>query len=126
MPRLREFYIDEEYLCDVTIYKEWNLYTKNGRKPTQKEMLEILKGKGWCSVTGTEDHPEFARLRNELEQLGYITTERSWSNGDRVIKAFKLNGRILSRGEKFSCAAAMGCHVRFRQSRPEYDDGIHW
>lgn len=126
MPKLREFTIDEAYLTDVVIYKEWNIYTKDGRTPTPEELIKVMKGEGKCSITGSEDHPEFAKLREELGRLGYIDIERSWLNGDRVIKAFKLNGKILSRGEKFCCAAAMGGHVRFRQSHPEYSDGVHW
>ena len=126
MPRLRNFTIDEDYLTDVTIVKEGNSYTDNGREPTPEELLKLLKGRGSWRIVGHEDHPEFTKLRDELERLGYIQTERSWSNGDRVIKAFKLNGLILSRGEQFSCATAMGCHLRFKQSHPEYDDGIHW
>ena len=126
MPQLREFYIDPVYLTDVTIVKEGNSYTDRGRIPTPEEMLELLKGKGAWRMVGHEDHPEFARLRNQLEELGYISIERGWINGDRVIKAFKLNGLIFSRGEKFCCAVAMGCDVRFRQSHPEYSDGIHW
>ena len=126
MPRLRNFTIDEAYLTDVTIVKEGNTYTDRGREPTREEMLELLKGEGAWRIVGHQDHPEFTKLRNELERLGYIQTERSWSNGDRVVKAFKLNGLILSRGVQFSCAVAMGCHLRFKQSHPEYDDGIHW
>lgn len=126
MPKLREFYIDEAYLTDVTVVKEGNRYTDNGRVPTPEETLELLKGKGAWRLTGHEDHPEFAKLREELGRLGYIDIERSWNNGDRVVRPFKLNGRILSRGTQFSCAVAMGCHIRFRQSHPEYDDGIHW
>lgn len=126
MPKLREFFIDEAYLCDITIVREGNRYTDNGREPTAEEMLKLIKGEGAWRIVGTQDHPEFARLRDELEQLGYIKTERSWSNGDRVVKAFKLNGLILSRGVQFSCAVAMGCHLRFKQSHPKYSDGIHW
>lgn len=123
MPKLREFYIDEAYLTDVTIYKEWNWYTKDGREPTAEELLKILEGKGQCSVTGHEDHPEFARLRNELEQLGYIKTSRNSVNGDHVIKSFRLNGYIARKNWRFSCAAAMGNHFKVLRSHPEYDNG---
>lgn len=126
MPRLRNFTIDEEYLTDITIVKEGNSYTDNGREPTPEELLKLLEGRGNWRIVGHQDHPEFAKLRDELERLGYIQTERSWSNGDRVVKAFKLNGLIFSRGEKFCCAAALGCHIRFKRSHPKYDDGIHW
>ena len=123
MPKLREFYIDEAYLTDIVIRKEWNTYTKDGREPTPEELLKVLAGEGKCSITGSEDHPEFARLRELLGKLGYIKIERSWINGDRVTKSFKLNGYIARRGWQFSCATAMGGHFRFLRNHPEYDDG---
>lgn len=123
MPKLREFFIDEAYLTDVTIHKEWNWYTKDGREPTSDELLKVLAGQGKCSMTGSEDHPEFTKLRNDLERLGYIETNRNCWNGDRVIKSFKLNGYIARKNWRFSCASAMGNHFKVLRSRPEYDDG---
>ena len=46
-------------------------------------------------------------MRNQLEELGYIKTERGWWNGDRVLKSFKLNEWTMRKGHKFPCAAAL-------------------
>jgi hypothetical protein len=115
-----DFTINPEYLTDVTIREEWNTYTKNGRVPTAEEVLLILQGKGQCSVTSSADHPEFARLREQLGAEGYITIERGWINGDRVTKPFTLNGLKFKVGEQFSCAGAMGGHFAVRAKHPEY------
>lgn len=123
MPKLREFYIDEAYLTDVTIVKEGNRYTDNGREPTPEETLELLKGKGTWRITGHEDHPKFAKLREELGRLGYIDIERGWINGDTVRKSFKLNGYIARKGRRFTCAVAMGSHFNFLRKYPKYDKG---
>lgn len=48
MPRLRNFTIDEEYLTDVTIVKEGNSYTDNGREPNGEPY-------GWYKRRGTKD-----------------------------------------------------------------------
>lgn len=123
MPKLREFFIDEAYLTDVTIRKEWNTYTKDGREPTADELLKVLAGEGKCSITSHEDHPEFARLRNELESLGYIHTCRNSWNGDMVLKSFKLNGYIARKNHRFVCATAMGGHFNLLRKYPKYDRG---
>lgn len=123
MPKLREFFIDEAYLTDVRIHKKWNTYTKDGREPTAEELLKILAGEGECSITEHTDHPEFAKLRNELERLGYIQTSRNSWNGDYVIKSFKLNGYIARKNHQFSCAVAMGGHFRVMRKHLEYDKG---
>jgi hypothetical protein len=123
MPKLREFYIDEAYLTDVVVHKTWNIYTKDGHEPTQEELLKVLAGKGKCSMTYSEDHPNFAKLRNELEQLGYIRTCRNIWNGDMVLKSFKLNGYIARKNWRFSCAVALGGHFNFLRKHPKYDNG---
>lgn len=64
-------------------------------------------GFGKCGLMGTEDHPKFRDTRNFLEREGYITTERKWSNGDRVLKPFFFNNVLLEEGDNFSCAPAM-------------------
>jgi hypothetical protein len=115
-----DFTIDSEYLTDVTIRKEWNTYTQNGRVPTNEELILIIQGKGVCSTTHSEDHPEFAKLREQLGELGYIEIQLSWWNGDRVLKPFKLNGRKFKEGDQFSCGSAMGNHLIVRAKHPEY------
>jgi len=53
------------------------------------------------------DHPAFTHLRDRLEQDGYIKTNRSCSNGDYVLKRFKLNDHWFEKGDQFPCASAM-------------------
>jgi hypothetical protein len=122
-----DFTIDPEYLTSVTIRDEWNTYTKNGRVPTAEELILIIQGKGGCSATSSADHPEFAKLREQLGADGYIKIQRSWWNGDTVLKAFTLNGRRFRVGVQFSSGSAMGTHLIVRAKHPEmykdeYDD----
>ena len=124
---MMDFTIDPEYLTGVTIHNEWNTYTRNGRVPTAEELILIIQGKGNCSTTSSEDHPEFARLREQLGADGYISIQRSWWNGDEVLKPFKLNGRKFKVGAQFSSGSAMGTHLAVRAKHPElykdeYDD----
>lgn len=123
---MREFTLDPKYFTDVTIRKEWNMYTKDGREPSPEELLLILEGKGNCSVTSSEDHPEFVKLRQQLGELGYIHIEHGWVNGDRVLKPFKLNGLIFEEGNQFSCAAALGTTWSVIQHNPEYYRKGYW
>lgn len=104
----------------ITIHKEWNEYTRDGRVPTPEELILLLQGKGKCAITHSEDHPEFAKLRNQLEDEGYIQTKRHWSNGDRVIKPFVLNGKLYKEKEQFSSGAAMA----FSFKRKEDYNGV--
>jgi len=115
-----EFTINPAYLTSVTIREEWNTYTRNGREPTPEEVLLILQGQGNCGMTSSEDHPEFAQLREQLGEQGYIRIQRGQWNGDRVLKPFKLNGRKFKEGDQFSCGSAMGTHLAVRAKHPEY------
>ena len=103
---LRQFTIDEQFIKDVTVRTETDLI-KDRNNPTNEELIKILKGDDKMVSISNKDHDEFTKLRNQLEELGYIKTERSWWNGDRVLKGFKLNEWTFRKGEKFSCAAAM-------------------
>lgn len=114
-----DFTIDPAYLTSVSVRKEWNTYTLNGRVPTDEELLLILQGKGTVIMGSSEDHPEFTKLREYLGEQGYISIERGWVNGDRVEKPFTLNGRKFKVGEQFSCASAMGIHFAVRAKHPE-------
>lgn len=104
---LKQFTIDEQYLTDVTVRQEVSIYGDR-TDLTADELVKVLKGEAhWTSVS-SKDHDEFTKLRNRLEELGYIKTERGWWNGDRVLKAFKLNEWTFRKGDKFASAAAMG------------------
>jgi hypothetical protein len=104
------FELDPEYITDVTIRQEWNMHT-NKDTMTNEDLVEVLKGRGSCSSTHSEDHPEFAQLRDRLGELGYISIERGWWNGDRVLKSFTLNSVAFEPGEQFPSAAPMKFHL---------------
>ena len=103
-----DFTIDPAYLCSISIREEWNQYTKDGREPTPEELLLVLQGKGTYSMSSSDDHPEFTKLRERLGELEYIKIERGWWNGDRVLKPFTLNGLKFKKGDQFSCGSGMG------------------
>lgn len=103
---LKQFTIDETYICDVMVREECD-FIKDRNNPTPEDLIKILKGCDKSYSISHKDHDEFTKLRNQLEELGYIKTQRGWWNGDRVIKGFKLNEWTFKKGEKFSCAAAM-------------------
>ena len=101
-----DFYIDEQYICDVTVKTEYD-FIKDRNNPTHDDIIKILRGYDKTYSISHKDHDEFTKLRNQLEELGYIETQRSWWNGDRVLKSFRLNEFIFRKGHKFCCAAAM-------------------
>ena len=103
---LRQFTIDEQYICDVTVRHEHD-FIKDRSNPTHDDLIKILKGYDKSYSISNKDHDEFTKLRDQLEELGYIETQRSWWNGDRVLKGFKLNEWTFKKGEKFCCAGAM-------------------
>jgi hypothetical protein len=104
------FEINPAYVTEVIIHQT---FYRHADKPTltNEELMEVIKDPVVSSIQGSEDHPEFARLRDQLEQLGYIRCERNWSNGDRVLKPFSLNSVAFEPGEQFCCAAAMKFHL---------------
>jgi hypothetical protein len=103
---LRQFEIDEQYICDVTVRTEHD-FIKDRNNPTHEDLIKILKGYDRSVSISNKDHDEFTKLRDQLEELGYIKTERGWWNGDVVTKGFKLNEWTFSKGHKFPSAAAM-------------------
>lgn len=100
--QVKSFRIKSEYVTDVPL--------------TRDIVLELADG---SSITGTSygtiDHPEFTKLRNKLEKLGYIQTERGWWNGDRVLNPFIINGMKLDKGDKFCCASALSIQLSVRK-----------
>jgi hypothetical protein len=108
------FEIDPEYVTEVTVHQTYYRHADKNTL-TGEELVEVIKNPVVGSMTSTEDHPEFSRLRDRLGELGYISIERGWSNGDRVLKSFSLNGVAFEPGEQFCCAAAMKFHLERAQ-----------
>ncbi len=113
---LREFTIDESYITDVSVRKVTSTL-ENPDNPTSKDLIKILKGHHQMVSLSNKDHDEFTKLRNQLEELGYIETQRGWWNGDRVVKSFKLNGFILRKGHKFLSAGAMKGSISYARKK---------
>jgi hypothetical protein len=103
---LKQFYIDESFITDVTVRTEYD-YVKDRNNPTHEDIIKILKGYDKGYSISSKDHDEFTKLRNQLEAEGYIKTQRSWWNGDRVLKPFYLNGWKFKKNHKFPCASAL-------------------
>ena len=120
---LREFFIDENYITDVTVRTVTSTLT-NPDDPTPDDLIKILKGHHQMISFSNKDHDEFTKLRNQLEELGYIKIERGWWNGDRVIKGFKLNGFPLKKGERFYSAAAMSGSFNLAKKNKKYRIGF--
>lgn len=103
---LKQFNIDETYLCDVTITVEHD-FIKDRNNPTPDDIIKVLKGWDKSVSISNKDHDEFTKLRDQLESEGYIKTQRRWWNGDRVLKSFKLNEWTFRKTHKFPCASAL-------------------
>lgn len=112
---MHEINIDPAFFTSVTVRKEWGRY--DGRTDlTDEELINVIKGEDRYSMTSSEDHPEFAKLRFELEKDGYIKVQRSWWNGDIVLKPFLLNGKKFKTGEQFPAACAMTGHLKYMKN----------
>lgn len=118
MVALKHFYLDETLDWEVYIHQTWNSYLSKDVL-TNEDLAEVLKGGGYCASYSSDDSPEFKALRNQLEAEGYIQCQRMWWNGDRVLKAFKLNDITFRKHEKFSCGAAMKHHLQFTRKYNE-------
>lgn len=108
---LKQFFIDEQYICDVTVRTEHD-FIKDRNNITHDDLIKILKGWDKSISISNKDHDEFTKLRDQLEEQGYISTCRNCWNGDRVLKSFKLNEWTFRKGHKFPCAAAMKVSIQ--------------
>jgi hypothetical protein len=99
---MKRFRLKREYITDVRTEKPIKFVTLEG---------EVIHG----TSIGNEDHPEFTKLREKLGSEGYISIERGWWNGDRVLKPFYLNGKKFDKGEKFCSASAMGLKFKLHK-----------
>ena len=99
-----KFEIDESFLTSVNIYKEWSMFQHiDPDDLTPDQVFKMIKGEDRCSSQSSEDHPEFAKLRDSLEQQGFIKTQRNCWNGDDVIKTFTFNGNNQVQYEGIRC-----------------------
>ena len=81
-----EYTIPEEYFTSVPIgYECVEEYTGNTIK-----------------TSNSVNHPGFENIRSLLEKKGFIDVQRSWVNGDVVLKTFRLNGHWFYPGDQFS------------------------
>ena len=103
---LKQFTIDEQYICDVTVRTEHD-FIKDRNNPTHDDIIKILKGYDKSVSISNKDHDEFTKLREQLGELGYISIQRGWWNGDQVLKSFKINEWTFRKGHKFPCASAL-------------------
>jgi hypothetical protein len=111
-----KFNIDESYLTSVGIRKEWSMFRHIAKADlTPDQVFKMIKGEDICSSLSSEDHPEFAKLREQLATDGYIEIERRWWNGDHVLKPFTLNGAKFKKGEQFPSGCAMSGHLGFKK-----------
>ena len=95
MKALHNFRLDMAYITSVADEKYITAYVPSTG--------ETISGNSYSTI----DHPEFTELRDRLEKDGYIQTERSWWNGDKVTHPFTLNGMKFKTGEQFPCACAL-------------------
>ena len=103
---LKQLFLDEQYICDVTVRTEHD-FIKDRNNLTNDDLIKILKGYDKGVSISNKDHDEFTKLRDHLEELGYISTWRNCWNGDRILKSFKLNEWTFRKGHRFPCAAAL-------------------
>ena len=110
-----DFQIDESYICDISIRKEWSIYDHIPKEEiTPEQLIKMLEGKDRCSSISSEDHPEYNKLREQLGRDGYINIQSGSWNGDKVLQPFTLNGVEFKIGEQFMCGAAMKSHLKYK------------
>lgn len=109
-----KFYLNEEFITDETVIKKGNTILDKGSVSNQ-DLISLIKGEGYWSTVSHQDHPEFTKLRDQLEQEGYIRTERNFWNGDSVIKPFYFNDVKFKAGDTFYCAVAMKGHIKLKK-----------
>ena len=106
---MNHFTIDEEYITCVTVVENYSKYRDTATEDlTADDIVSILKHQPvTMTMIRSEDHPEFKELRNRLGELGYIRIERSFINGDRVLRPFSLNEWKFKPDDRFLCAGAL-------------------
>ena len=108
---MRAFRLPAHAFDSVVVRKEWSMYAHK-ETLTDEELTKVLSGRDLCRSMHSEDHPEFAELRNLLEAQGFIKTCRNSWNGDSVTRPFSLNRKRFKRGDRFLSASPMKYTLR--------------
>jgi hypothetical protein len=109
---MHNFDIDPQFIESITVVNEYSTYDDTDNI-TEEDLINTIKGTNSIRLTGSADHPEFARLREYLGENGFIKIERGWWNGDTVTKAFTLNNAMFNVGDNFPSASAMKTHLKY-------------
>ena len=104
---MKSFNIDIQYATSVIIRTEHKIKRFTSESEADFLVRKLSSDNSPVFSTSSEDHPEFAKLREQLGTEGYIEIQRNSWNGDRSIKPFMLNGVIFNPGDRFLCAAAI-------------------
>ena len=72
-------------------------------------IVNLVDGWAWNSeAAGSNPATQTNQWKINCAGRGTVSkTERSWWNGDRVLKGFRLNEFCFKKGDKFACAGAM-------------------
>lgn len=109
---MKKFYIDIAYVTDTIVKKQYRITQMKDESSEDFLIRKLSTDNVAFSTTGSEDHPEFTKLREQLNKDGYIKIERGWWNGDSVLKPFQLNDVSFKVGRTFPCASAMNYVLR--------------
>jgi len=109
-----KFYIDINYVTSITVTTEHKLRQQPDETEADFLVRKLSSSANVMRSISTEDHPEFTALRERLGAEGYITIQRSFWNGDRVIKPFELNDVKFFHNDTFYCGSAMPIKLKRR------------
>jgi flagellar hook-associated protein 3 FlgL len=104
MVALKQFYLDETLDWEVHIHQQWNSYASKD-VITDDDLVEVLKGGGYCASFSSDDAPEFKALRNQLLSLGNTRDDSGnyLFSGTRVkTPAFAedVSGQVVYQGDQ--------------------------
>ena len=107
---MKHFFLDEEYITSISVHDVVYIHQRDDETPEDFLIRKLSTDNVAYSSYKSIDHPKFTELREQLGKDGYIEIQRGWWNGDRVLKPFKLNGRLFKKGDQYSCAAAQSVY----------------
>lgn len=107
-----QFILDNQYFTSVNIRTV--IYKRKRTNETEEDFIirKLSTDNAPMYMYESKDHPEFAKLREQLRELKYIKIESGWWNGDRVLRKFQLNNKVFKKGDKFMCASAMAYEMK--------------